>query len=143
MSNADAASAERAALRSALVQLLASDERLPATLLPAFAGPGALPDVSLLLADRVASSGGGGGGNARRFRERRLGLSAAPADVLDASLAGALAGAAPVVIPADRLATVCAFSGAAEGAGEAAKKQREMHRASLALVGLFDPSAAR
>jgi hypothetical protein len=132
-------SAERAALRAALVQLQAADDALPAGFRRALAFA---PPTAALSSERA-------------FRERRLG-AAASSDLLGAGAAALYAGAAPVAMPADRLATGVAFSGLAAAAYAAAAgaaattglgrgaesnqlqraQQREAHRANLALVGL-------
>ena len=124
---------ERAALRSALVQLVAAEDELHAAFLPALV---AAPSAAALVS-RPA-----------RFRERRLG-SCAGTDLLDAGAAALFAGAAPLQLPGDRLATFVAFSGLAEGSGQGAaaqqqqqrQQQREWHRASMALLGLCATTA--
>lgn len=126
-----AAAVERQALRSALVQLMESEEALPDSYMPEL---NVVPDVSALRTKH-------------RYRELRIGSIAAGTDVLDASASSVVAGAASVALPGDRLATSVTFSGFADVAGTGteqpdtgtivhmAAQQRDQHRAALILQG--------
>ena len=134
-SSASAGGIERQALRAALVRLLDAEERLPHDYLPAL---DVAPDPAALALKN-------------RYRERRLGSAAMGTDLLDSGSSALAACSAPVVLPADRLATSVVFaayadpsiSRSAEAGGETAggamsaavAQQREQHRWNLALQG--------
>jgi hypothetical protein len=126
------APSERQALRAALLNLMETEESVPASWRPEL---NAAPTAQVL-----AHKG--------RYRERRLGGISDGGDILDASASGAVGAAFPhIALPADRLATSVIFSGYADpsASGDASSndaavsaalvQQREAHRAALILQG--------
>jgi hypothetical protein len=149
------AGGDQRGLRATLARLLDLEESRPHASLPEFAAArshgravagardlGATDAAGVAvpvpaIASGAASAAGLGLGLPPQH-ERRTGSAAAHGDLLDVGVFAVDVGAAPVVVPADRLATRVLFPGyASKSISKDAKRQREEHKATLILQGIY------